>query len=268
MVGDNRQAIYGFRGADSGSLDRLKKELNAHELGLTTTYRCPKKVVALAAQLVPDYEAAASAPEGVVRDIREPALTADAQPGDFVLSRKNAPLVRFCLAMLRTGKRARIEGRDIGAGLLALVRKFKARDLASLTKKLIEWEGKQVRKALAAKGGDVEAAAPKVQQIVDTRETIVALAEGLATVAELEMRIETLFSDTGEDQVVFSSVHKAKGLEKDRVFLIEESFKRKARGEEVATFSNDIEEVNIRYVAITRAKAELVWVKAKLQEAA
>jgi superfamily I DNA/RNA helicase len=48
VVGDDRQAIYGFRGADSGSLDRLKDELKATELGLTTTYRCGRGIVALA----------------------------------------------------------------------------------------------------------------------------------------------------------------------------------------------------------------------------
>jgi len=37
IVGDDRQAIYAFRGADSSSLDRLKAELKAAELGLKTT---------------------------------------------------------------------------------------------------------------------------------------------------------------------------------------------------------------------------------------
>jgi superfamily I DNA/RNA helicase len=51
--------------------------------------------------------------------------------------------------------------------------------------------------------------------------------------------------------VVLSSVHKAKGLEWNRVFLISKTF-RVTKGED--------EEANIYYVAVTRAKQELVFV--------
>ena len=67
IVGDDRQAIYGFRGADSNGIDRLKAELGAAELGLTTTYRCPKRVVEIAARIVPDFHAAAEAPRASSR---------------------------------------------------------------------------------------------------------------------------------------------------------------------------------------------------------
>jgi DNA helicase-2/ATP-dependent DNA helicase PcrA len=251
VVGDDRQAIYGFRGADSGSLDRLKTELQAQEMGLTITYRCPRKVVAAAAVLVPDYRAAPTAPEGVIRTLTEDRMVADLQPLDFVLSRKNAPLVKHCLATLRAGKRARIEGRDIGRGIIALVEKMNARDLVSLEKKLADWEAKQVRRLEARMGA--EKAASKVAEVADTRATITSLADGLTTVNELEQRINQLFSDAGTNQVVFSSVHKAKGLEAPRVFTIEESFNNRNQ-----------EEANIRYVALTRAQQELVYVTPKV----
>lgn len=255
VVGDDRQAIYGFRGADSGSLDRLKTELKALELGLTITYRCPKKVVAAAALLVPDYRAAPTAPEGIIRSISEDKLVGEVQAPNFVLSRKNAPLVKYCLATLRAGKRARIEGRDIGRGIIALVEKLNARDLVSLEKKLLDWETRQVSKFVARLGE--EKAESKVSEVRDTRGTILALSEGLKTVSELTARINQLFSDNGTNQVVFSSVHKAKGLETERVFTIEDTFN-----------TRNTEELNIRYVAITRAKAELVHVTPGAKEAA
>ena len=249
VVGDDRQAIYGFRGADSGSLDRLKKELSADELGLTITYRCPKAVVKVAQEFVPDFEAAPSAPEGLLRDIVDTQIVAEAQPGDFVLSRKNAPLVRHCLAMLRAGKRARIEGRDIAKGIIALIKKLHARDLQTLVVRLGEWESREVARAIAALGD--EGATSKVGQIMDTKETILALCDGLKTVNELEGVVQDLFADTGAGQVIFSSVHKAKGLEAERVFLLEDTFMHD---------SGRREEQNIRYVAVTRSKNELVFV--------
>lgn len=68
-VGDDKQAIYGFSGANSDSLDLIAKELNSKILPLTLTYRCPKAVVAEANKYVPDIQAHESAPEGKVRRI-------------------------------------------------------------------------------------------------------------------------------------------------------------------------------------------------------
>lgn len=117
VVGDDRQAIYGFRGADSGSVDRLKAELKAEELGLTTTYRCAKAIVADAARYVPDFQASPTAPDGLVRGLAIEKLDDDVRVGDAILSRLNAPLVSRCLALLRRGVPARVEGRDVAAKL-------------------------------------------------------------------------------------------------------------------------------------------------------
>jgi len=251
-VGDDRQAIYGFRGADSGSLDRLRAELGATELGLTTTYRCGRTIVAAAAALVPDFVAADGCHEGAISEASREALLDGARAGDFILSRVNAPLASICLALLRAGQPAIIAGRDIGAGLVALVRKLagKATGLEDFQSRLDAWKGKELARldALAASGKDVDA---RAEFLHDQYDTIVELAAGLQTTVELAARIEALFGEpeSGTRKIVCSSVHRSKGLEADRVWVLKNSWRRKGG-----------EEDNLRYVAITRAKRELVWV--------
>lgn len=55
--------------------------------------------------------------------------------------------------------------------------------------------------------------------------------------------------------MVCSSVHKAKGLEWNKVVLVADTFKKGTEGEEA----------NIYYVAVTRAKQTLVQVGGKLE---
>ena len=107
VVGDDRQAIYGFRGAAQDGMDMMKTTLNATELGLTITYRCPKAVVAIASTIVPDYKAADSAPEGLVDSVAEAMLPVQVTIGDAILSRSNAPLMPLCLEGYRARTRPR-----------------------------------------------------------------------------------------------------------------------------------------------------------------
>lgn len=44
-VGDPKQAIYGFRGADSSALAAIARDFNAKELPLSTCYRCSQAVI-------------------------------------------------------------------------------------------------------------------------------------------------------------------------------------------------------------------------------
>lgn len=249
VVGDDRQAIYGFRGADSGSIDRLKRELRATELGLTVTYRCPRKVVELAAKIVPDYTAAPSAPDGIVSGLGFENMIERVTEDDFILSRANAPLVTTCLRLLQDGKRAKIQGRDIGAGLRKIIGKLvrgRARgSMPTFLERLADWKQREVARVLASKAASAEA---RAEQICDQAETLRALSEGLSSISELEARIDELFTDSGGARVVCSSVHRAKGLEADRVFVLNGTF---FHG------NKNPEENNLKYVAFTRSRREL-----------
>lgn len=254
VVGDDRQAIYGFRGADENTIDNLKSELDADELTLTVTHRCPKLVVETAKRLVPDYVAADTAPEGEILTIDRNDLNSAVRPGSFVLSRKNAPLMTVCLSMLKQGIRAKIQGRDIGAQLSNLVKKLNGRSMPDFLAKLDTWRDKEITRARARGNGIGSNREDAVNDIADT---LIALSEDVTGLAELDNRLKSLFDEAhsidGSGFVVCSSVHKAKGLEADSVFVLADTLYPGGK-------RDVIEEQNIEYVAVTRSKKSLTWV--------
>lgn len=249
VVGDDRQAIYGFRGAASDGMRMMRDRLNAETLGLTTTYRCPKSVVALAQVMVPDYTAADAAPEGSVQEMDLNAAVEGLKVGDAVLSRLNAPLMGIAMSLLRRNIPARIEGRDIGKQLCSLVEKMKAQSVPDFLKKLESWADKQVKRAMAGSGKYKES---KVSAIQDQQLTLTTVAEASNSVNDLKARLTNLFQDSDANArpaVVCSSVHKAKGMEWNTVCLVASTFKNSGASHE---------EANIYYVAITRSKNVLI----------
>lgn len=280
IVGDPNQAIYGFRGADSDSIPRLKNELNAKTFPLTVTRRCGHAIVAEAKRLVPGFEAAEGNPAGLISESKRETLIADANLGDFILSRLNAPLVSIAMGLLRSGKRTRIAGRDIGKGLIDLTRKLTRKSGNSIPSFLAEvskWEEKELDRIMSAKNQAITklpaSAGPaglariesrfgmKSDFIRDQAEMLTSLAADARGVRDVEDNISGLFTDDGLGQkgvITCSSVHRAKGLEASRVFVLRSTLY--PRGV-------DREEQNIEYVAITRAINELVWVDEPKQAA-
>jgi len=246
-VGDQRQSIYAFRGADVRSMSRLQAALGAKEFPLSVSYRCDRAIVAEAQRLVPDLEACETAGEGLVREGRVSDLLAQAVGGDWIISRKNAPLASLCLQLVRLGKTARILGRkDSSAEFMTLIRRSKAATVPSLTAWLVGFEKKERERLMVGGKEDL------IEAVIDRVETLSALCEGLDTVTEVQGRIETLFSDEAlSGAIVLSSTHRAKGMEADRVFLLIDTYRPGASAEED----------NLLYVGITRARHELVYIE-------
>lgn len=254
VVGDDRQAIYTFRGALLNSLAEMKRVLDAKQLGLTVTRRCPKAVVRLAQQIVPDFRAADDAPEGEIFTMNEASLEFKLKVGDAVLSRANAPLMPICLSLLRQGIPARVEGKDVGAQLRAIVNGLKGKSIPDLLGKINRWSTRQITRALKSKNPDA-----KISAIKDQAGVLIALAEVSQNVAEVDKRLVRIFEDSTANSapaVVLSSVHKAKGLEWDNVFVLSDTFRSGATLSEGAAN----EEANIYYVAVTRSKNRLTLV--------
>ncbi len=254
-VGDSRQAIYGFRGADSESLANIRKVFKASELPLSMTYRCPKAVVEIAKRYVPSIECPEDAPEGRVSH-PEAWNVADFGDSDMVVCRNTAPLISLVYRCISRGVPATVMGRDIGRGLINLIKKLAGRgqmadDLPRFEKRLADWSQKEIERALA-KGDDT-----KAQSIDDKRASLEAIVEfsEANSVTDLINSTERLFSDDAHGTVL-STVHKAKGLEADRVFILEPHLMPSPWARQEWQMQ---QEENIIYVAVTRAHEELVY---------
>jgi DNA helicase-2/ATP-dependent DNA helicase PcrA len=254
--GDECQSIYRFRGADHQAFSRLVGATNAKTLPLSISYRCARSIVQTAREACPDIEWAPDAPGGEVQAVHYHELTAGAVPGDFVLSRTNAPLIRICLDLLRRQIPATIAGRDIAKQLRAIIDASKASAVLDLRL----WLRQHVSDERAV---HLPEHPERYARVLDQVACVEALSEGCRHVREVKRRLDQLFSDDSPDSmVVCSSVHKAKGLERDRVWIIHDTF----GFHRPQVWHDKTEERNIWYVAVTRARRNLYFVATPLGE--
>lgn len=241
---DPRQAIYDFMGADSRVLDNLRNRLNPKELSLPICYRCPTKVIDLLKIIVPDIQAADNAKEGEIIDLFVSDLQKHAKPGDYVLSRFNAPLIKHCFQFIKKGIPSNILGRDIGEGLNYLVKKSKKKSIKELLKWIDTWEKEEKERYLQKY--------PKANTdiISDKADCIRMLCEDISTIDEIKENIKKMFSDGEESKVVlFSSIHKNKGKQAKNVFVLTDTLR-----------VSDETEINLNYVAFSRSMDKLYLV--------
>lgn len=254
-VGDPAQAIYGFRGADSNSLDLLAEEFGCQRFPLSITYRCGSAIVEFAQQWVAHIESAPNAHVGSVEKIGGKWEASRFVAADLIVCRTTKPLIKMAYGLLRAGVPANIRGRDIGEGLEKLVGKMRAKGIDALVAKLTEYTRREVEMALAKKQES------KAESIQDKTDCVLFLIDALdeldRTIPALVRSIRALFEDKAA-AVILSTIHKAKGLEADRVYWLNSSQcpSKWARQE-----WQKKQELNLCYVAATRAKHELILIE-------
>lgn len=268
-VGDKNQAINGFCGADCMSFERIASLPNTIELPLSVNYRCGTDILKLAQEIVPTIEAHDGAIKGKISHTK--VLSKDLfQANDMVLCRTTAPLVALCMSLIERGVAAIVKGRDIAQGLKSLIEGSCASSIEGVLEYL--QNERKITLATLAKERKItedDAKSTMKYQILDDRAKCVEniCKHSVKTIHELNTYIDRIFSDDNlKNSVMLSTIHKAKGLEANRVMILLPS-------KLPLTWRNQAEwqlkqEKNLKYVALTRARKELVFIDMTEQQLA
>lgn len=264
-IGDKDQTINTWCGSDVSAFENFLKEKDTIKLDLPICYRCPKNVVKLLQTLVPDIQAAPWAIDG---EIHTDVSLYNVNPGDMVLCRTSAPLSVAYSDLIKKNIKAYIKGNDIGNNLVSLIKATGKDDVAfdmksdGIIPRLYKGLMKTLAKIMQTSGLQLEDAinTEKFMKQYDEIKTIEILGNGTTDATYLKDRISKVFTDQEGDGVCLTTVHKAKGLEADNIFILCPSLMPSP----LAKKDWEIEaERNIEYVAWSRAKKTLNFVSEK-----
>lgn len=259
--GDENQAIMGFAGAMSDSMDIIQKRTKARTLPLSICRRCDRAMVEEAKKIIPTANIVAreGAGAGIIRDVKAEMLHKEVKAGDLIVCRLSAPLVGACFQLLANGITAKVLGRDVGKSLISLInnvaKREKVDDYAAFPAALKVHIGKTIQKILDSNGGKEND--QRISNLEDQEEAVLFFYRnsGAESIEDLCEGIEALFTDDSEEGVVrLCTAHKSKGLESDRVFIL----KPDAMPLRTHLAWQRIQELNLKYVAYTRAKYETI----------
>lgn len=264
FVGDPRQAINAWAGADSNSMDIVHDDFHTQRFPLTVTWRCPKLIVERAKSLVSDYEAAPEAPEGQISEMNLDKFSAEAflkslVPGeDVIICRNTRPLVEMAFRMVKSGVACCIRGKGLSKPLIALARRWEdVVTIEELDRRLDDYLAKETQRLMSA---DREEQADMLNDQVEALKAFMEDIPATASIGRLVDRISELFADDNKGApprgVHLMTAHGSKGLEYDNVYLLGANRfmpSRRARTRDAVE-----QEMNLMYVAWTRAKKKLV----------
>lgn len=252
-VGDPFQSIYGFAGASHKSFENVKRVFKPTMFLLTNCFRCGKSIVDLAKEIRPDI-VTTNENLGEIIKIKFNAISELAIESDYVLSRHNADLFEVLFELLKKNKKCKIVGKaDILKGLKKLI-PTKFFQNTSYYENLTEHLERLYRASEAALGGNPSnfEKLENLRDSINVIETCYLNAPEISDLNGLFKHIEKLMDSNDNESVILSTIHRAKGLEGKRVFIIGYD-NLPIKKEEMQDWQL-YQEKCLKYVAITRAK--------------
>lgn len=268
MMGDDHQAINMWCGAEINAMDKLKKRFPSalwHNMTLTTNYRCGKNIIAYTNAknilnglnfCITPFE---KAPKG---DVIIGGHLNEIKNGDLVLCRMTAPLMELFLKFKKEGKTVALKGEGIEISLRDFLLNINFDNIDDIYNEAYNSFTELKNKAIAQFNCN-EKDALKIKDVLDSCQ-LLKIIESMKSYAISKQEMLQIIDDSLKNIdigncITLSTIHRAKGDESKNVFIICPSLMP-------SPFMNpnnlqDVyEEKNLQYVALTRAKENLIFV--------
>lgn len=228
-VGDEAQAIYAFRGADSGAMSSAIVRFGMETLPLSISFRCPSAIVQNVHWRVPDFKAHHVGGQVIYSNagIINPAA---------VLCRNNAPLLAAAFKLLASGHSLSLAGSQVGPSLIKKMTKLGSEGMSQ----------SQAGIAIEHWLRDHEDS----KSALDVAACMQIFVSKTRTLGDAISKAKALFAQEGSLRL--STIHKAKGLEFERVYHLDSDL-----------IGNVDQEPNVKYVADTRSSDTLAYISSE-----
>lgn len=274
-VGDPKQSIYGFTGADVNSFTNIENLTNAERLELTSSFRCPLKVITLAQGIRSDITSKRNE-EGLISNIRFEDVLKFSSPMSLIISRFKSPLYVLALKFILENREIAMHEDEIKELSNDLKSLFIFSDLnnpisritdmaAFLNNRIYTRISQLIRSNAEIINDRIEKEKHIANELLLLNEKIKLLTLLLTkssnshnTIREVIDNLKVFFSKNS-DAIRIMSIHKSKGLESQNVFILDYSelpYKRTTH----KSWESE-QEMNLKYVAITRSLQNLYLVK-------
>lgn len=269
-VGDPFQSIYGFAGADIESYNRLKGIPNTVRLSLSKCFRCPNDVIELAQNFREDiypYQDKI----GIIEKIDFEEVVEKVKKGNLIISRLKTPLLDLLFVLLNKEIKVEVHEDDVKDILNSIRFLFSKEELRqeNIEPILEDARGRNIY-FIEKNSKDIDDLEDREIYVVREIELLDAKLDlvkkqlsrhiEVDNINELLKKIENLISSS-EDAVKLSTIHRAKGLENETIFILDFDLLPLYRDDQKEW--ERMQERNLKYVALTRTKKILYLVNSR-----
>jgi DNA helicase II / ATP-dependent DNA helicase PcrA len=259
FVGDVNQTIMGFSGSKSDSIPNIIQQTNSIQLPLSICYRCPTSHIELANKVYNVVEPAPNAIKGELEKINQEQVMDYVQAGDLIICRTIQPLVELYFKLIRAGIAVTMKNQDIGQQLIDLLSSIFGQNqnliLSSsrFSQLLNQWfEEKETQLV------NNNASSLYISLLEDKIKTLIAIYDGnnCQDIDQCIHLINQLCQVQKTLAVNLTTIHGAKGLEANRVFLLRPDLIPHKSA--IQQWEKE-QEYNLLFVALTRSKHSLFF---------